>query len=150
MKTVLCIVFLILACIATGCTSTSPAATPVSAIPLTPSDPGLSDLTGTWAGPMQGYDEGVGFTDYPDLKIALVVEEQHGRVFSGKILFTANGSHSSTGFAGIIGRDNRTFTFTEKDGGYCTGEILGNDEIEITYLHDGSPYSAAVDSLKRV
>ena len=38
---------------------------------------------------------------------------------------------------------------TEKGGGYCFGDVLGQDEIELTYMQDGSPYSIAIDSLKR-
>jgi hypothetical protein len=51
--------------------------------------------------------------------------------------------------AGVIGRDNKTVTITEKDGDYCLGEILEPDEMELTYMRDGSPYRIAVDFLKK-
>jgi hypothetical protein len=110
----------------------------------------LPDLTGTWTGPMQGYDEGTGFSDYPALAVSMNVTEQRGRIFAGEFVFRANGSETRSGFAGAIGRDNRTLSIAEKNGGYCTGEVLAADEIELVYLEDGSPYSVAIDSFRRV
>jgi hypothetical protein len=37
----------------------------------------------------------------------------------------------------------------EKDGGYCFGEVIAEDEIDLTYVQDGPEYSIAVDYLKR-
>ena len=79
MKAIIPILVLTLALLACGCTTTAPAA-PVQI--TTPT------LTGIWTGPMQGYDETTGFTDYPALSIALNITEQHGRIFSGNVLFT--------------------------------------------------------------
>jgi len=98
---------------------------------------------------MEGYDEGTGFTNYPHLTIAMVIEEQHGRLFSGHFLLSSNSTEWTIYFAGAIGRDNTTLTITERDGGYCLGEVVAPDEIELTYMQDGSPYSIAVDYLKR-
>jgi hypothetical protein len=61
-----------------------------------------------------------------------------------------NGTETTTGFAGSIGRDGRTLSIAEKDGGYCSGTLLATDEIELTYMQDGSPYSVAIDSFKWV
>ena len=139
----LLIVFLtVLAC---GCTAAGPAATPAEA-----PAPALPDLTGTWTGPMQGYDEGTGFSDYAALAVSMTVTEQRGRIFSGEFVFRANGSETRSGFAGALGRDNRTLSIAEKNGGYCTGQVLAADEIELVYLEDGSPYSVAIDSFRRV
>ena len=99
---------------------------------------------------MQGYDDPTGFTDYPALTVALNITEQHGRIFSGKVVFTKNGTTTSSGFAGAIGRDGRTHSLAEHNGGYSSGQVIGPDEIELTYLHDGSPYGAAIDSFRRV
>jgi len=38
----------------------------------------------------------------------------------------------------------------EKDSGYTRGEILSQEEIELTYCDAVTPYSVAIDSLKRV
>ena len=80
----------------------------------------------------------------------LTVSEQQGRVFSGFITFTSNSTVSTDNIAGVIGRDNRTLTIAEREGGYCSGEVLSPDEIELIYMQDGSPYSISIDSFKRV
>ncbi|OPX61936.1 MAG: hypothetical protein A4E34_01434 [Methanoregula sp. PtaU1.Bin006] len=98
---------------------------------------------------MQGYDQGTGFSEYHNLIVKMNVTEQKGRIFAGKILFTLNGNESVSGFAGAIGRDGRTLFITEEYGGYCIGEIVGENEIELIYMEDGSPYSVAIDSFRR-
>jgi len=149
MKTELSLLLLIIAVIACGCTAAAPAVSPAPAdTPATAVV--VPDLTGTWTGPMQGYDQGTGFSDYADLGVMMNITEQKGRVFAGDIVFTTNGTPSVSGFAGVIGRDGRTLSITEQAGGYCTGEIVGEDEIELVYMEDGSPYSIAIDSFRRV
>jgi hypothetical protein len=141
MKTTFTILLILIAVLACGCTETAPAPAAAPAVP---------DLTGTWTGPMQGYDEGTGFSDYPGLTVTMTIREQHDRIFAGDFVFRMNGTGTKSGFAGVIGRDGRTLSITEQTGGYCSGEILAADEIELTYLQDGSPYSVAIDSFKRV
>jgi len=99
---------------------------------------------------MQGYDKGVGFSDYPNLGMAMVITEQHGRIFSGYMRFMSNSTESTTEIAGVVGHDGRTFTIVEQAGGYCLGEIIATDEIEMIYMQDGSSYSIAGDSFRRV
>ena len=98
---------------------------------------------------MEGYDQGTGFSEYPDLRVIMTVSEQHGRIIAGHFTFIANGTQTKTGFAGVIGRDGRTLSLAEEAGGYCTGTVIGADEIELIYLEDGSPYSASIDSFTR-
>ena len=145
MKTAFTILVLILAVLACGCTTATPAVQPVQTTATT-----LPNLTGNWTGPMKGYDEREGFTDHPYLTAVLTISEQHGRVFSGFITFTSNSTVSTDNIAGVIGRDNRTLTISEREGGYCSGEVLSPDEIELIYMQDGSPYSISIDSFKRV
>jgi len=133
--------------IACGCTATAPAGQ-ATAAPA--AEPAIPDLVGTWSGPSTGYDEGTGFTDYHDLNIRVVITEQQGRIIAGHILFMNNGTESSTGIACTNGRDGKTVAMAEQGGGYAFGEIIGPDAIEITYLEDGSPYSAAVDTFTRI
>jgi hypothetical protein len=99
---------------------------------------------------MRGYDEGIGFSGYSNETMQLVVTDQKDRIFAGKLVFVYNGTQESVGAAGVIAPDGRSFTMTEKDNGYTTGRFISNDEIELAYLHDGTPYSAAIDTLKRV
>jgi ABC-type transport system substrate-binding protein len=148
---VIVVVFAVLAC---GCTAAAPSGTGASPS-VTPTETtaasiAVPDITGTWTGSMQGYDEGTGYSTYPNMSIAMVVTEQHDRIFTGYVLFRWNGGESKTDLAGVIGRDGRTFSMIEKDNGYTFGEILSKDEIELIYLNDGTPsYSVAVDTLKR-
>jgi hypothetical protein len=145
MKTAFTILVLILAVLACGCTTATPAVSPVQT-PVTT----IPNLTGNWTGPMQGFDEREGFTDHPFLTAVMTVSEQHGRVFSGFITFRSNNTESIDEFAGVVGRDNRTLTIAEHGGGYCSGEVLSPNEIELIYMQDGSPYSISIDSFKRV
>jgi hypothetical protein len=150
MKTASAILVIILAILACGCTAAAPAAASPAATAGAPAAAAaIPDLTGNWTGPMQGYDQGTGFSDYRDFKVVMDVTGQHGRIFAGTITFTANGTASSSGFAGAIGRDGKTLTITEEAGGYCTGTVVGENEIELVYMQDGSPYSIAIDSFKR-
>jgi hypothetical protein len=153
MKIAYILLVIILAVIVCGCTASAPAAAPSAPMAQTlAAEPAaaIPNLTGTWTGPMKGYDEGTGFSDYPDLKITMMVTEQHGRIFAGDLTFATNGTETKSGFAGAIGRDGRTLSITEEHGGYSTGEILAADEMELTYMDDNSPYSVAIDSFKRV
>jgi len=145
MKTTFALLVIIIAVLASGCTAAAPAVTPAPA-----TTPAIPSLVGTWTGPMAGYDEGSGFTSYPNLTLAMTITEQHGRIFAGDMVFSSNGTSEKSGFAGAIGRDGRTLSITEQDDGYCSGEIIGADEIELTYVQAGSPYSVAIDSFKRV
>lgn len=137
----LVIIFLL----ASGCTS-APQQSYLD-VSVTPS---TRDLVGNWTGPMTGYDEGTGFTDYNSVPMTLVIAEQQGRIFTGYIALNLDNAPSRVPVAGVIGREGKTFSFLEKGYGYATGEIIGPDEIELTWLHDGSPYGVAIDSLRRI
>ena len=141
----LILVLVVLVC---GCTTVSPASTaPVPS--ATPTAPVTPNITGHLTGTMQSYDEGTGFTDHPGETISIVVAEQHGRIFSGNLIFKSNGTEQSQDIAGTIGRDGKTLTMVEKSG-YSSGIIVSDNEIELTYMRDGLQYTTAVDSLKKV
>jgi len=151
MKIAFTILMVILAVLACGCTAPAPSAPASPVIPETAAAHAIPDLTGNWTGPMKGYDERTGFTDYPNMTMSLTVTEQRDRLFSGYLVFKyKSGNESSTVVAGAISRDGRTLTIVEKDDGYSFGTILSHDEIELTYVTDTTPYSIAVDSFKRV
>jgi hypothetical protein len=145
MKTAFTILLIILAVLATGCTTSAPG-TPVTPVPTQPVIP---SIFGTWTGTMQGYEEGVGFTDYNKEEITMVVTEQQGRIFAGYLTFGTNMTKKLP-MAGVISRDGRTFSMVEDVNGYTTGEFTGNDEIQLTHIDDAQPYSAALDTLKKV
>ena len=150
MKAACILLLIVVAVLASGCTTAAPATPPVPPA-TTAATPAIPDISGTWTGPMQGYEEGTGYTDYPAVTMAMVVSEQHGRIFSGSFLCTpSNGTVIKSEFAGVIARDGRLLDIVEKGGGYCTGEVVAKNEIELKYMYDGTPYSIASDSLKRV
>ena len=148
MRSVLCILIVVFAVLACGCTSSAPAPAPVVQTP--PAAPVIPDLTGTWTGTMKGYDESVGISESSNSTMEFIVTDQKDRIFAGRILLTNNGTRQSIGVAGAISRDGRSFSMAEKDDGYAIGQILSQDEIEFTYLHDVTPYSVSIDTLRRV
>lgn len=132
---------------AAGCTSAAqpaPAAPPVTAAAA----PATPDLTGTWTGTMQGYEEGKGFMDMSKDTIVMVVSEQKGRIIAGNFTFVLQTRQIDMPFAGIISADGRTLSIVENANGYTTGTISG-DTIELTHLDDADPYSVAIDTLRR-
>ncbi|MBN2735231.1 MAG: hypothetical protein JXQ82_10325 [Methanomicrobiaceae archaeon] len=140
---ILLIIFVVLAC---GCITKTPGEVQT----VTTSTTGIPDITGTWTGLMQGYNENKGFTDYGNQPMSMVVTEQKGRIFAGSIVLTFNGTTRSTPMTGVIGRDGRTFSMVEKNNGYTTGEIISDDTIELTWRYDGGDsFGAALDILKR-
>jgi PBP1b-binding outer membrane lipoprotein LpoB len=158
MKTCIVILIIVLAVLACGCTNSSPAGTApvvpvstatVSGAPATA--PAIPNLVGTWSGTANAYDEGIGYSSYNNGTITMVVTEQQGRIFSGNFVFTSNGNTStSLPMAAAIGSDGRTFQLVEKDHGYTSGEILPGNTIELIYCDSNTPYSIAIDTLKRV
>jgi hypothetical protein len=135
-------VFLVLAVLICGCTTVSQEMRPP--VPETP------NLLGNWSGTMNGYMEGRGYTDFSNETITMRVTEQHDRIFSGVFVFSNRIEiWNSKTFAGVIGRDGRTLSIVEQEGGSCTGSLIAPNEIEVTYLDIGEPFMIAVDVLKK-
>lgn len=147
MKIALLIIALTLAMLACGCTAAVPSTNPAAATRTTA--PTLPNLVGPWTGTMLSYDENAGFSDINNAPISLVVTGQQGRIFAGHFVFMFNGTPSALPCAGGIGRNGRTFVLAGKEDGYTNGEILSDNGIELTCLHDKTPFSASIDMLKR-
>ncbi|WP_321508143.1 hypothetical protein [uncultured Methanoregula sp.] len=151
MKTALALILLIAAIALSGCTTApaqAPAATPAPAVSA--ATPAIPDITGTWTGTMAGYAPVKGFTNYGNAPMSMIISEQHGRIVAGTFAFGTGANQTRTDCSGIIGRDGKTLTMTEKDGGYTFGDIISPSEIELTYVYDGTPNSAAIDTLRKV
>ena len=143
-KAVLCASTLLLAVLICGCTTTTQESTVAPA--ETPS------FLGNWTGTMVGYTYGVGYTDFSGYTISMSVTKQQDRIFSGEITFTnQSGSliREASPCAGVIGRDGKTFTLVEHDGGHSAGSLIAPDEIEIIHSDGEEPFSIAIDSLKK-
>jgi len=110
----------------------------------------VPDLTGTWTGSMASYSEAAGYVSYPVGSMKMTVTNQSGRIFNGTMIFTTgNQTPEICAFAGAIGRDGKTITIVNKNGGYDTGTIVSATEIELDYVNDGTPYILSVDSLRK-
>ena len=151
MKTVLIVILFVFIVLACGCTTTSssgtaPAATPAPTATLS----AIPNMVGNWTGTANGYIEGIGYSNYQNGTITMVVTQQQDRIFSGTLIFSSNGTTSSVPFAAAIARDGRTFQEVEKDNGYTTGQIVSDNEIEMIYRNSLTPYEVAIDALNRV
>ncbi|WP_292368601.1 hypothetical protein [Methanoregula sp. UBA64] len=143
MKLVLVAGLLIAGILIAGCTSGVPQAeqNTASTIP---------DLTGTWTGSMASYSEAEGYVSYPAGSMKMTVVNQSGRIFNGTMIFTTgNQTPEICAFAGAIGRDGKTITIVNKNGGYDTGTVVSATEIELDYVNDGTQYILSVNTLRR-
>ena len=143
MKRVFIILLLFLAALLCGCTAVSPQDQPAPAA-------GTPDMVGNWSGTMVGYEKGTGYTDYSGMMMFMDVTGQRDRIFWGTFSFrSAWDGDSPEEFAGVIGRDGRTLTIVEQEGGYSSGMIVSEDEIELVYAESGGNLSVAIDTLRR-
>ena len=149
MKGMLILLIIVLAVLA-GCTAPSGTATATPTPTPYPVSGSIPLLTGTWTGPMRGVDEGTGFSDYPNLTMEMHVTEQHGRIFAGDMLFTSPSGKETVNITGVISRDGKTFLLSESGSGYSRGEMLSENEMELDYVDNNPPASAAIDTLKRL
>jgi hypothetical protein len=146
--TILIVIFLaVLAC---GCTTITSPTTQSATLPQVSHNTAIPNITGTWKGPMQGYEQNTGFSDYNNQTMTMIVTGQQGRIFSGHYIWASNGTVVTEGFAGVIGADGRTLSTAEEGDGYSSGIIMSDNEIELTWHHAGAQYGVAIDSLTRV
>ena len=151
MKTALTVLLFVLIVLACGCTTTSTSGTTSAALPApTATTVSIPNMIGNWTGTTNGYIEGIGYSNYNNGTITMVITRQQDRIFSGTLIFTSNGTTSSIPFAAAIDRDGRTFQEVEKDNGYSTGQIVSANEIEMIYRDSPTPYMVAIDTLTRV
>jgi hypothetical protein len=97
----------------------------------------MTNLVGNWTGTVHG----VGYlknTDYqttgkPDYWVdnyTIVIDEQNGTRFSGKMIRDANPLNSVV-VLGIIGSDNKTITMVDETGNYW-GSLKSPTEMELS------------------
>lgn len=147
------LIIIVVAVLATGCTSTPAPVTPLQttpASPAVPQSPVIPNITGAWMGPMQGYEQGTGFTDYRNQTMTMFVTGQQGRIFSGHYAWVSNGTTVDEGFAGVIGPDGTTLSTAEESGGYSSGVLSPGNVLELTWHQAGPQYGVAIDTLKKV
>jgi hypothetical protein len=144
MKAIVCAGILLLLAVVLTCGCTTAPIQGGTATPVTP------DLAGNWSGTWKNYTEGTGYSDGAGYRMTMSVTEQQDRIFSGELyFFRPDGSTVIYTFAGAIDPNGTTFTLVEENGGYCSGTYSAPDTIELIYVNDASPYTIAIDSLKK-
>ncbi len=118
---------------------------PAMAIP-----PVMPDLLGTWNGTSVGYMEtGSGYTIFP-LTLTMKVTGQDGRLFTGQISYrSVNGTDVMKEFAGALSPDGKDIATIEYPDGFCDGEIVSADEIELVFRDETSPSMITIDTFRR-
>lgn len=108
-------------------------------------------LVGNWTGTGVGYYKPEGFSDPEDNGlINATIDQQKGRIFTGNLTYTSNGTVKVEGFVGAVGVDNRTLFISEFEEGYDIGTMISENEMEMVYLADGENAVVAIDTLRRV
>ncbi len=142
MKVIVCAGILLLALLICGCTTVSREGGAVPAV--------IPGMIGNWTGTVNAYDDGTGYNNVSGAVMTLMVTEQQDRIFSGDVIFTNQSGYAwSTAFAGAIGRDGKTLTLVQREGGYSTGTIISPEEIELIYTDNSEPFTIGIDRLKK-
>lgn len=102
----------------------------------------IPDLTGTWEGKPSGFvysKDKLHHIKHQNL-ITYIIERQEGRFIYGRKLAarTVDGLQHDETFVGIISADGRTISIADYEAGYAFGDIINANELEISYLSDGT------------
>jgi len=114
----------------------------------TPAVQPMTNLLGKWNGTAAGYSETSGYQVSLTV-ISINVTEQTERLFKGQVAYVMNKTVVTKDFAGVLGRDGKTFKTVEYPDGFSDGEIVSADEIELTFRDNIDPSRVVIDSLKR-
>jgi hypothetical protein len=102
----------------------------------------IPDLTGEWKGKAMGfvYTKGKLHHNQSENVLTYVIERQEGRFIFGRKIVTrsVDGGTLDEAMVGIISADGRTFHMADFEAGYAVGEIKNANEVEISYLSDGT------------
>lgn len=98
----------------------------------------MPDMVGNWTGTFSGVAwlkntdyQATGEVDYWEDEYTLVIEEQNGTRFAGKITRDQNPLATEV-VLGIISSDNESLTLVDEDG-YMWGEMISPIEVELFY-----------------
>ena len=148
MKIAITILLVILAVLASGCTSQAPAATaaPV-ATPAEITTAATPVLTGIWTGTTVGHAKIEGFRQHSTP--VFNISEQKGQAFAGSKEYTrADGRVYSEKFSGVISRNN-DISIADHSNGITIGKLTGPDTVELRYIEDGPDAKAYIILLNR-
>lgn len=116
---------------------------------VTPAVQPMPGLLGKWNGTSTGYMETAsGYQVAPDV-VSINITEQKDRLFKGQVAFVLNKTVVTKDFAGVMGRDGKTFKTVESPDGFSDGIIVSADEIELIFRDNVAPSRVDIDSLRR-
>lgn len=150
MRTAFIILVLILAVLACGCTSTTPAAAPAAAPAATPAmttATTIPGVTGIWTGTSVGHSQLEGFREHTSA--VYNISAQQGHAFSGtKEYVRADGKKYTENFSGTVSSRGEIF-MGDTAGGIADGMMTGPDAMELGYAEDGPDAKAFLLLLTR-
>lgn len=104
----------------------------------------VPSLLGTWSGEQEGAGARDGFKKGP---VTLIVGEQQGRAFTGKVIYPQGAGEGSSPFYGSIATDGRMVSIADEDGA-AFGTVEG-DTLQLCYVETGADAASACVELTR-
>jgi hypothetical protein len=116
---------------------------------VTLSTSAMPGIAGNWSGISIGYMKTA--SGYQVIKgtMTMNVTEQADRLFKGHIEYMINGSLVTKEFAGVFGRDGKTFETVEYPDGFSNGVVISADEIQLVFRNTDNPSDIAIDTFRR-
>ena len=115
----------------------------------TPAVQPMPNLLGKWNGTSTGYSMETSGYQVSRTVVSINVTEQKDRLFKGQVAFVMNKTVVTKDFAGVFGRDGKTFKTVESPDGFSDGIIISADEIELIFRDNDDPSRVDIDSLRR-
>lgn len=114
----------------------------------TTAPPAMPDMKGHWNGTSVGYTEQSGYqlTASP---VGMDITEQDGRFFSGTVSFLLNNTPVKKEFAGIFGRDGKSFMTIENPDGFSNGIVISVNEVKLVFRDNNDPSRISIDTFVR-
>ncbi|MFA4876391.1 MAG: hypothetical protein WC586_03185 [Methanoregula sp.] len=156
MRIALTILVIVLAVLASGCTTPAPAATtpaaattPTATLAPQPvsANTAIPNMVGLWKGTGTGYTTADDFYYYPTSNFNIT--KQKGQAFVGRKEYPrSDGKTYYENFSGIVTMNGEVYE-ADSMGGFSIGRMTGPDSMELNYLEEGPDTKALVLTLTR-
>ncbi|TVM19479.1 hypothetical protein DPQ33_03735 [Oceanidesulfovibrio indonesiensis] len=107
-----------------------------------PAEQAIPNLVGKWEGSRTSFVIWQGHFRYvvEEPLTSYVIDKQEGRLIAGekRSRLGMEGRKSGEEFFGVISPDYKTVLVAEHASGYAVFHLLGPDEMEVSYVSDGS------------
>ena len=142
MKTAFTILLVFVVVLACGCTTQTPASSPVATANTT-----IPDLTGIWSGTSIGNTHVEGFVDYPTTLFN--ISAQKSQVFTGRKEYPRmDGMTHYENFSGFLTTKGEIYE-SDDLGGIAIGTLTSPNSMELNYVEDGPDAKALIIRLTR-